>query len=388
MFNQNLYTSQKINDKKNGEKLYKIRITASEERHQRLTNYGDCDIYIHLTTQQTTINSKVYDEVEKILEFMEGRKRKGRKKDRLFKISINTAKNGDSNDSNAIFLHIRRIDKTNMSIDFIINLLKSILDFFEQDLGVYKDEYEDDNGDNSVENNFLDDFGEEKETEYEGHVQHNLKVDDEDDGSDDYHHSQTKNDYQSQYVDNNNDYSKDEEAVFDDYLNDEANENSNIVPTNMYASVDNDEKESESNSSYSSNNNIVSIDDYFDKEEVPSSLNEDEFNNEVKENQFSTHEQLNDLRDINKRIGQEKSNLDLNSSINIEDVEDDILIPDESPEESVSSLNYHDNSINNEDKEKDSGESEEDKKKKEQDNKLKGKVDDDGFFFEDDQFFT
>lgn len=133
MFKQDLFFDLDVN----GEN-YKIRFTSSNEKHQRLKDYGECNIYMHLTSQEERINSKIFNQVEKAYQhFMRIKKRgdKQENRDRLFKFSCTLSKKDNT------FLFIRRVNnQKNFSVVFLIDLLESLLDYFDNDLNVNDDD--------------------------------------------------------------------------------------------------------------------------------------------------------------------------------------------------------------------------------------------------------
>lgn len=111
-----------------------IRLTFSDEKHERLKDYGDCDVYMHLTTKEDRINSVVFDQFQVIYDFLEKQKSVGKKKDRPYKIRITTPP------PEVIYLYIRKINKKDMSINFLLNLIDRLLDYLDYNLDVNKED--------------------------------------------------------------------------------------------------------------------------------------------------------------------------------------------------------------------------------------------------------
>lgn len=126
IFKQDIITPLIINDGQ-----YIVRLTTSDSPGERLPNYGDCNLYIHLQTDEETINEHVYDQVKFIKEDLERQIQKNRK-DRLYKVRIlPKSENGEGYLN--ISMYIRRNGSVApLSMDFLIELLEKILDYLSE----------------------------------------------------------------------------------------------------------------------------------------------------------------------------------------------------------------------------------------------------------------
>lgn len=124
------------------DKIYNVRLAISKEKHKRLKDYGDCNLYIHLKTEEDTINSKVFEQFEEIYEDLRDKKEKKKKKyaNLIFKVCIPVR---NKNGGEAIEVYIRRTydnsgkpDHKDLSLNFLIELIERLLDFMDYELGV------------------------------------------------------------------------------------------------------------------------------------------------------------------------------------------------------------------------------------------------------------
>lgn len=128
------------------DKIYNVRLAISTEKHKRLKDYGDCNLYIHLKTEENTINSKVFEQFEEIFEDLRDKKERKKKKyaNLIFKVCIPLRRyNEELKREESFEVYIRRTydnsgkpDYKDLSLNFLIELIERLLDYMDYELGV------------------------------------------------------------------------------------------------------------------------------------------------------------------------------------------------------------------------------------------------------------
>lgn len=358
-----------------------IRLTFSDEKHERLKDYGDCDVYMHLTTKEDRINSVVFDQFQVIYDFLEKQKSVGKKKDRPYKIRITTPP------PEVIYLYIRKINKKDMSINFLLNLIDRLLDYLDYNLDVNK---EDDISENynkkSLDHN--DDIH-----VYSGQVEHSLNLEqdsepqeefikrptgekedfydneffDQDDEKGNYDTSSSLFDKSTSLFDSPNVYENEKNKNLNKFDDEDNSEKYNEFAQNYYRQERQVENDFEEKQNYKEESEEVNHEDFSEKPQTASDFFEDDdededffnsnnvkeddyseegFGKKVNEVQFDEDQIQKDLESIQERFDNKTKNEEIINSDKIDIPLDD---PDSNPFTSGSNNPF--NSSNEEDEE-------------------------------------
>lgn len=340
-----------------------IRLTFSDEKHERLKDYGDCDVYMHLTTKEDRINSIVFDQFQVIYDFLEKQKSVGKKKDRPYKIRITTPP------PEVIYLYIRKINKKDMSINFLLNLIDRLLDYLDYNLDVNK---EDDISENynkkSLDHN--DDIH-----VYSGQVEHSLNLEqdsepqeefvkrpigdkedfydneffDQDDEKGNYDNSSSLFDNSTSLFDSPNSYENEENKNLNKFDDKDEGEKYDEFAQNYYRQERQVENNFEERQNYKEESEEVNHEDFSEKPQTASDFFEDDdededffnsnnakeddyseegFGKKVNEVQFGEDQIQKDLESIQERFDNKTKNEEIINSDKIDIPLDD---PDSNP---------------------------------------------------------
>lgn len=254
-FNQDLFFDLNVLDQ-----TVMVRLTTSNEEHRRLANYGDCDIYMHLTTKEQKINGIIFEQFQVIYDFLNDRKQSGKKKDRPYKIKITTPP------PESISLYLRRTNSTkDLPINFLIELIDRLLDYLDYELDVNK---QDDISENYVKKH--EEADEEHLNVYNGQTSHSLPFEDESSNDDNF-------EYRQNYFNQNKEQDSDE--YHHDYLKEKDSDN------NEYPKNNNEQEEDNYNQSNFSNYHNYKVEE--DEEKNPFLKNYHSYNENEEENENS-----------------------------------------------------------------------------------------------------
>lgn len=321
-----------------------VRLTTSDQEHKRLADYGDCDIYMHLTTKEEKINSIIFEQFQIIYDFLNDRKQSGKKKDRPYKIKITTP------EPESVSLYLRRSNSTkDLPINFLIELIDRLLDYLDYELDVNK---QDDISENYKKQN--QDEEEQQLNVYNGQVSHTLPLNEE--------QSEENFKYRDEYFNQNKEFKKN----YDNEYEDEEEENPFLNHNNEDS--DKEEEEKENNDLLNHNNEDNDEEDFKEKNNNHYEYEEDEENNEIMQDdrldlneiENLSDEELDekqikeDINSIQKRfdnevftsIKEDYQDVDLNSNIEIP-----LFDPDGNNFYDEKTIKYEEDNEDNEDEE-------------------------------------
>lgn len=131
-FNQDIYIT--VYDELG--KPIEIRFVTDSEPHQRLKNYGDCDFYLHLKTNEEKLNANIFNLIEDAVMVMKkNQKAFPANSERPFKQLITLNPDRDER------LYFRRAEgRENIPLGTIIMVLDRILDYFQEELHLLDEE--------------------------------------------------------------------------------------------------------------------------------------------------------------------------------------------------------------------------------------------------------
>lgn len=359
-----------------------IRLTFSDEKHERLKDYGDCDVYMHLTTKEDRINSVVFDQFQVIYDFLERQKSVGKKKDRPYKIRITTPP------PEVIYLYIRKINKKDMSINFLLNLIDRLLDYLDYNLDVNK---EDDISENYNKKSL--DYNDDLHV-YSGQVEHSLNLEQDsepqeefvkrptsekedfydndffepDNEKENYDNSSSLFDNSTSLFDSPNVYENEKNKNLNQFDDEDNNEKYDEFAQNYYRQERQVENDFEEKQNYKEESEEVNHEDFSEKPQIASDFFEDDedededffssnnvkeddyseegFGKKVNEVQFGEDQIQKDLESIQERFDNKTKNEEIINSDKIDIPLDD---PDSNPFTSGSNNPF--NSLNEEDEE-------------------------------------
>lgn len=280
-----------------------VRLTTSDQEHKRLADYGDCDIYMHLTTKEEKINSIIFEQFQIIYDFLNDRKQSGKKKDRPYKIKITTP------EPESVSLYLRRSNSTkDLPINFLIELIDRLLDYLDYELDVNK---QDDISENYKKQNQDE---EEQLNVYNGQVSHSLPLNEEQSNENfeyrDKYFNQNR-DFKENYNDDEED-NEDEENPFLDNKEDDENEEKNPFLNNN----NEDFKEKDNNHyEYEEDEEVIQMDEGLDLNKIENLSDDNLDEKQIKEDINSIQKRFDN--EVFTSIKEDYQDLDLNNNIEI-----------------------------------------------------------------------
>lgn len=270
-----------------------VRLTTSDQEHKRLADYGDCDIYMHLTTKEEKINSIIFEQFQIIYDFLNDRKQSGKKKDRPYKIKITTP------EPESVSLYLRRSNSTkDLPINFLIELIDRLLDYLDYELDVNK---QDDISENYKKQN--QDEEEQQLNVYNGQVSHTLPLNEE--------QSEENFKYRDKYFNQNEN--------FKENYDDEDNEEENPFLNHNNENSDEEDFKEKNNNHYEyeedEENNEIMQDDRLDLNEIENLSDEELDEKQIKEDINSIQKRFDN--EVFTSIKEDYQDVDLNSNIEI-----------------------------------------------------------------------
>ena len=284
-----------------------VRLTTSDQEHKRLADYGDCDIYMHLTTKEEKINSIIFEQFQIIYDFLNDRKQSGKKKDRPYKIKITTP------EPESVSLYLRRSNSTkDLPINFLIELIDRLLDYLDYELDVNK---QDDISENYKKQNQDE---EEQLNVYNGQVSHSLPLNEEQSNENfeyrDKYFNQNR-DFKENYNDDEED-NEDEENPFLDNKEDDENEEKNPFLNNNNEDNNEDFKEKDNNHyEYEEDEEVIQMDEGLDLNKIENLSDDNLDEKQIKEDINSIQKRFDN--EVFTSIKEDYQDVDLNNNIEI-----------------------------------------------------------------------
>lgn len=284
-----------------------VRLTTSDQEHKRLADYGDCDIYMHLTTKEEKINSIIFEQFQIIYDFLNDRKQSGKKKDRPYKIKITTP------EPESVSLYLRRSNSTkDLPINFLIELIDRLLDYLDYELDVNK---QDDISENYKKQNQDE---EEQLNVYNGQVSHSLPLNEEQSNENfeyrDKYFNQNR-DFKENYNDDEED-NEDEENPFLDNKEDDENEEKNPFLNNNNEDNNKDFKEKDNNHyEYEEDEEVIQMDEGLDLNKIENLSDDNLDEKQIKEDINSIQKRFDN--EVFTSIKEDYQDVDLNNNIEI-----------------------------------------------------------------------
>lgn len=312
------------------EESYSVRLSMANTPHKRLADYGECDIYMYLQTNEDKLNAHVFEEIEKANERFKKQKAKGKREDRPFKVIVPLSGKGGSE------LYIRRIhSEEKMSINFLIELTDRLLDYLDGEMNVnmeddisenyYHDYDEEDVGYGHSKNKHHDAFNFEDEDSSEHHL-NSFKFNEEESRDSNKNFDNNEDDF-DEYGDMNK-YSGHKKHTLqvdsednEDYENDYYGQNHEDEDDNYYS------KQNQGQIQNQDNLEDEDEDDFDDADEINAyfnSLKEQDVNNEEDNyNNSVGFDELNDEQDQENFDNSHKNTFDFDEDDDEEDDEQD-----------------------------------------------------------------